>query len=414
MKRTVLLRSGMVAALLFLGIAVGGGSPAAQAAIAERVGAVIVDLRIWQDVNDAENVWISARPEGGNWRELGTVPFPLDRDEGVRVDHPGARPTYRYRDLAIGGVEVRFWQFTAEPERFYIRACGHECPEYGACSPRGMTHLPLDDGHSPSGRYRYGDLAVAIPLAGPDLRADREHLLALRDTLAGSGSVNWSVSTATTSWEGVTVGGTPQRVMSLDLANRGLTGEMSGLLGNLTGLSALHLQGNALVGSIPSKLSQLPSLTHLYLGSNMLSGCVPLPLGSVANTDLRLLGLPDCGPTQSADSSELILTAGTYSFPTTGVSTDLVFDVPAAVRLQYSSLVMSHGADRCDTGIAVVLREIGGPFWLALAVGWVEGPEWRRSIPARSSDAGLDDRGDAAQIGRLFDRIVESVWLRGP
>ena len=68
-----------------------------------------------------------------------------------------------------------------------------------------MIPLPLDDGHSRSGRYRYGDLTVAVPVGNPGLAADREYLLALRDALAGAATLNWSRGTATGEWEGVTL-----------------------------------------------------------------------------------------------------------------------------------------------------------------------------------------------------------------
>ena len=58
-------------------------------------------------------------------------------------------------------------------------------------------------------------------------------------------------------WMGVTVSGTPQRVTALNLADLGLDGELSGLLGNLTGLTTLDLSGNDLTGMLPSKLALL-------------------------------------------------------------------------------------------------------------------------------------------------------------
>ena len=40
--------------------------------------------------------------------------------------------------------------------------------------------------------------------------SDCEALLNLRDDLAGTATLNWSLSTAIESWDGVTVGGTPK------------------------------------------------------------------------------------------------------------------------------------------------------------------------------------------------------------
>ena len=147
----------------------------------------------------------------------------------------------------------------------------------------------LDDGHSPSGRYRYGDMTIAVsPTSG--LLADREYLLALRDPLAGTGALNWSAGTPVAQWEGVVVEGAPPRVTALRLTGLGLTGEMWGWLGDLTELRELWLDDNLggdprLRGGIPSKLVNLDKLTHLYLGGR-LSGCVPPPLLAVPNNNL--------------------------------------------------------------------------------------------------------------------------------
>ena len=40
--------------------------------------AVTVELRVWQLVTNADVLYVSARPQGGSWRTLGTIEFPLD------------------------------------------------------------------------------------------------------------------------------------------------------------------------------------------------------------------------------------------------------------------------------------------------------------------------------------------------
>ena len=87
-----------------------------------------------------------------------------------------------------------------------------------------MIPALLDDGFSTRGYYRYGNLELLIPYTNLGLRADREHLLAVRDVLEGDGAdLDWSVARPTAEWEGVTLGGTPPRVTGLDLADRGPT-----------------------------------------------------------------------------------------------------------------------------------------------------------------------------------------------
>ena len=50
-----------------------------------------------------------------------------------------------------------------------------------------------------------GGIAIPDSSGEPDLVGDCEALLNLRDTLAGTATLNWSVDTAITSWDGVTV-----------------------------------------------------------------------------------------------------------------------------------------------------------------------------------------------------------------
>ena len=89
-------------------------------------------------------------------------------------------------------------------------------------------------------------LAVPSQTTNPGLMLDCFALLAARDTLRGTGTLNWSVDIAIAEWDGVTVAGTPQRVARLELAGRGLT------------------------------------------------GCIPPALRDAVENDLDALGLPDC------------------------------------------------------------------------------------------------------------------------
>ena len=106
--------------------------------------------------------------------------------------------------------------------------------------------------------------------ANTGLVADCEVLLAARDTLAGTASLNWSLDTPITGWDGVTVGGTPPRVTGLALVQKQLTGE------------------------IPSALASLSNLGSLRLDKNQLTGCIPPGLRDVASNDLAGLSLPFC------------------------------------------------------------------------------------------------------------------------
>ena len=96
-------------------------------------------------------------------------------------------------------------------------------------------------------------VAVANAANNPGLVSDCDALLAARDALAGSATLNWSGSTAIGSWDGVTVSGSPLRVTNLALHESQLTGTIPPELGSLANLHELHLWGNQLSGPIPSQ-----------------------------------------------------------------------------------------------------------------------------------------------------------------
>ena len=121
------------------------------------------------------------------------------------------------------------------------------------------------------------------------LVSDCDALLAVKDTLAGTASLNWSADTSMASWEGLTLLGTPERVAGLSLSNKSLDGEIPSELGDLSMLAKLDLRSNQLSGSVPGSLVRLSKLTRLNLRSNQLSGSIPGSLGRL--TRLTVLNL---------------------------------------------------------------------------------------------------------------------------
>ena len=124
---------------------------------------------------------------------------------------------------------------------------------------------------------------LAVPDQGhnPDLMLDCVALLAAKDALRGTATLNWSVDTAITSWDGVTASGTPSRVTELDLSSEGLTGSIPAEVGNLEDLEQLYLFDNDLTGSIPVEFGNLRSLQILSLYDNDLSGGIPVEVGKL-------------------------------------------------------------------------------------------------------------------------------------
>ena len=132
--------------------------------------------------------------------------------------------------------------------------------------------------------------AVAEPAANPGLVGDCEVLLALRDTLAGAASLNWTAGRPLAEWDGVVVAGTPPRVRELRLIGRGLSGRLPRELGQLTQLAELDLRENALGVNIPPELGDATALRELILTSNSLSGSIPAELGQLTGLGALRLG----------------------------------------------------------------------------------------------------------------------------
>ena len=176
-----------------------------------------VEVRVWQDVEQPDSLWLSARPDGGSWADLGTIPVPLDA---------GLSGTGRYR--------------------------------------YGDVVLTLSVPPPPS-------------CAEPSLAADCAVLLAARDALAGDGALNWSADMPLTEWGGVTVSGTPRRVTGLDLRNRGLTGTIPPELASLPPtLATVYLAGNAFTGCVPERLRLAENDLEVLMAERTLGHC-PVP-----------------------------------------------------------------------------------------------------------------------------------------
>ena len=97
----------------------------------------------------------------------------------------------------------------------------------------------------------------AVPDAtNTGLVSDCGMLLAARDTLAGTASLNWSADTPITEWNGVVLGETSGRVTEILLGGMGLNGRIPTELGSLANLTELGLDNNELTGEIPPELGR--------------------------------------------------------------------------------------------------------------------------------------------------------------
>ena len=209
-------------------------------------------------------------------------------------------------------------------------------------------------------------------------------LLSLRDTLAGSGTLNWAGAAHISTWDGVTYTGSPLRITKLELASKGLS------------------------GTIPSELASLDALTHLYLTGNALTGCIPNELWGLPNNDLGTLMLgycptPETLPLDDAESGGEI-PAGTYQIE----NTDLIIDVPLnSIGVYFSGWVVSiDGVQNCVSsvdGSRLCLFSHDGSVSHRSTSGATESGFSTNSVTPSVSDV------DAA-----FDHIVGSVRFTAP
>ena len=132
--------------------------------------------------------------------------------------------------------------------------------------------------------------AVPDPSNNPGLVRDCAILLAAKDTLRGTATLDWSASTAVGDWTGITLAGTPPRVSRVVVTDAGLDGTIPATLGGLEELQQLNLGDNALTGTIPGELGGLSKLWLLHLAGNDLTGPLPAELVMIERLQILRVG----------------------------------------------------------------------------------------------------------------------------
>ena len=149
---------------------------------------------------------------------------------------------------------------------------------------------------------------VENPGQNPSLVRDCTILLQGRDTLAGSSTLNWSADLPINRWHGITVRGSPPRVVEIKLSSRPVSGRIPPEFGQLSALTELNFRGNDLTGGIPPELAELSELRHLDLHGNPLGGTIPPGLGNLSKLEhlnLDANGLTGEIPTELGKLSNL-------------------------------------------------------------------------------------------------------------
>ena len=363
--------------------------------LVEVVADTCLNLRHWPSLDAAvlaclphgviaETLDFYINPYRGEWMRLRT-------DDGIE-----------------GWASAEYLRWHSDGMRLVLPSVG------SAVGAPGSAEVTVEDDENPRDGDRtaaYAELTCASGKAVPNPAVDSElvddcaRLLALRDTLAGTGTLNWTPGTAMTNWTGLTMAGTPQRVTKLQLANSGLTGRVSGLVGELAGLTELRLNGNRLTGRLPSKLGQLTKLTHAYIGGNALTGCLPPLLRTVANNDAARVGLADCAEPVDVSFEYGPLPPGTYLFRWDEESAPLIFDIPAGLTMRVDAVVIAEpGEDGSDAPPGLILQRHKGDSWICLDLE--DGSECNRwtASPVEVRDSEVD-------VTSLFDRLAESAWV---
>ena len=194
----------------------------------------------------------------------------------------------------------------ALPRLLRLRLAGNALsgpPPAAKATPAAAPRASIDSAASTT------TLCQPSPAAAPELMDDCRVLLRARDRLAGGRSLNWRPGLPVERWEGVTVEGDPPRVTALELRSIGLRGTVPPVLGGLSALRRLMLDGNPLRGVAPAALGELRALEKLYLGGNGFAGCPPPALRRLVDHDLDdtlCLPLPADAAGLAADAALLL------------------------------------------------------------------------------------------------------------
>ena len=125
---------------------------------------------------------------------------------------------------------------------------------YGDITPGDGATTTFTPAQPPAAPTCTNGTAVTTPNDNRGPVQDCETLLAAKDGLRGTATLDWSTGTAVSGWEGITTSGTPSRVMGLNLSSNSLTGTIPAGLGQLFELTTLDLSSNQLTGDIPAEL----------------------------------------------------------------------------------------------------------------------------------------------------------------
>ncbi|XP_072969161.1 uncharacterized protein [Typha angustifolia] len=131
-------------------------------------------------------------------------------------------------------------------------------------------------------------MAVLVSLFGlvSPLSDEGRALVALKASFSNAANVllDWGPSASGgdhCAWRGVLCDNLTYAVVSLNLSNLNLGGEISPAVGDLKSLQSIDLKGNRLTGQIPDEIGDCVSLRYLDLSGNVLYGDIPFSISKL-------------------------------------------------------------------------------------------------------------------------------------
>ncbi|XP_042508276.1 probable LRR receptor-like serine/threonine-protein kinase At3g47570 [Macadamia integrifolia] len=173
---------------------------------------------------------------------------------------------------------------------------------------------------------------------------------------------SWNDSNHFCNWVGITCGHHhQQRVISLNLQGKGLGGNISPFIGNLTFLHFFSIANNSFYGKIPKEIGKLIRLQSIVFLNNTLQGEVPTSLANC--TDLRQIAfgynnLIGRIPVELTSLSKLEIIS-IYNNGLTG-------EIPASYKNISSLKVLSLGGNKLSGRIPESLGQLTNLYFLAL------------------------------------------------
>uniref|UniRef100_A0A6N2KBT2 non-specific serine/threonine protein kinase n=1 Tax=Salix viminalis TaxID=40686 RepID=A0A6N2KBT2_SALVM len=131
-------------------------------------------------------------------------------------------------------------------------------------------------------------LLLMFPLVSP-LNDEGKALMSIKESFSNEANVllDWDDvhNEDFCSWRGVFCENVSFSVVSLNLSNLNLGGEISPAIGDLRNLQSIDFQGNKLTGQIPEEIGNCASLFNLDLSDNLLYGDIPFSISRLKQLD---------------------------------------------------------------------------------------------------------------------------------